>query len=1110
MLKTAIGIRSPHGRCRCLTKIMLAMKLTVFLLTVSALHLSAAGVSQNVSFSGKNVSIQKVFTAIEQQTGYVVLASSHLYANARPVTVEAINIPLSAFLDIVFKDQPFFYSLKSKNILLSPKLSMAISEREARKEEEPAEKVTGVVIDEEGKPIAWVNVVVKGSHVGTVTDENGIFSVTAAVGNILVFTSVGHERQEIRVSATETLSVRLKKKVNDMGEVVVGTGYYKVKERERTGSISRITSKDIEKQPVNNVLQAMQANIPGLEVIQTTGMPGGGFTIQIRGQNSLLQSTQPFYVIDGVPFTSTGISGTRDGPQSTNGASPLASINPNDIESIEVLKDADATAIYGSRGANGVILITTRKGKSGKAKAVFSVSHGIARVGKRLDMMNIDQYTAMRKEALANDKLTIGALDYDINGTWDANRNIDWQKELIGGLAPITNIQATLSGGEKNVTYLVGGAYYKEKTVFPGDRSFGRNSGNFSLQYNSDNRKFNASFDVNYSQVNRDLVIKDLTQFIRLAPNFPSLLNEKGELNWENNTMEINPLASMQQPYDAKTNNLITNALLSYNIIPDVKIKASFGYTIMNQNEQSKFPLTSYSPFLKLGSESRLSYFTNNSNKTWNAEAQADWSKKIGDGKLSMLVGTTLQQSLTEGQEIRGSGFTSDGLMENIGAASLLSVARRSYLQYRYTAVFARLNYTFLNKYIINLTGRRDGSSRFGEGNRFANFGAAGAAWVISEEDYIKEQLPFISFAKLRGSYGITGNDGIPDYGYLNLWRTSSPTYQGAATIFPQQLANPDYAWEINKKAEAALELGLLNNRIYLSASYYSNVSSSQLMFQSLAPSTGFGSITNNLPAKVGNTGWEFDVKTTNISRKFFSWSSSFNITIPRNKLINYPGLETSSSVNQYIIGMPISIIKLYNTHVDQETGLYTVEDYDKNGVIDSKDRYIIIPAGRRFYGGLQNSFSYKGIGLDFLFQFVKQPGISNYGGYGIPGRFSTSGPTSNQPDNMEDRWRNKGDVSMLQKFTTLSNANTAYNDGTARGHLASTDGSFIRLKSINLSYTLPAKIIQSAKINTVKVYLQGQNLITITRFKGLDPESQNTTRLPSLQILTAGLQIIL
>jgi len=1094
------GVRYPHA-----SKILLIMRLTTLIILGAFLQVSATTYAQRITLNEKNASIANILDKILQQSGYQIVANANTLAKANPVDISVKNVTIEEALAISFKNQPFTYEVKDKMVIIKTKELSLIDKFLNRLSNID---VTGRLVDTEGKPIAGATIRIKGTKRSVISSPTGYFELTNVdEKSIVAITFIGYKSLEVGVKPSLGIIV-LTVIDSKLEEVEINAGYYTVKDKERTGSISRITSKDIENQPVSNVLAAMQANLPGVQVVQNTGVPGGGFTVQIRGQNSLQQGGDPYYIIDGVPFNSVSLGPTLGGI--ANNPSPLASISPNDIESIEVLKDADATAIYGSRGANGVILITTKRGKAGKTQTTFSFNQGISRVGKMMDLMNTGQYITMRKEALQNDNVQVSATDYDLNGTWDLSKNTNWQKELIGGIAPSTTIQTSLSGGANNITYLIGGNYYREGTVFTGDHSYLRGSGNFSLQYLSDNKKLSISFDANYSQINSNLFINDLTQYVTLAPNYPALLDKEGLLNWQNNTMYVNPIAETENPYTVKTSNLIANTLISYTIIPDLKIKGSFGYNVMNRNEISSQLLGSYAPVLDYGPSQRTSNFVNNSNSNWIFEAQANYIKKFNSGILNALVGSTFQQGLTNVQNIMGSGFNSDALVGDISSASILSASQNTYLLYRYTAAFGRLNYTLKDKYILNLTGRRDGSTRFGTDKQFANFGAIGTAWLFSEENFIKDKLSFISLAKLRASYGITGNDQIPDYGYLALWRPA-PLYQGISTMSPTGLANPNYAWEVNKKTELALDLGLFKNRITLSIDYYSNRSSNQLVSKQLTPSTGFTGIQDNLPATIKNTGWEFNLNTKNITNKAFSWSTAFNLTFPRNKLIDYPGLETSADASKYVVGQPISIRKLYNTSIDSQTGLYVSEDYDKNGVIDfDKDLHVIAFTGRKYYGGLQNVFTYHNIGFDFLIQFVKQSGISAISNFReTPGRFTLSNPKSNQPTFLiADHWKSPGDEATYQKYSADFPAYLSHLYANYFGGLAIADASYIRLKNVSLSYNLSNQLLQRVKISSAKIFLQGQNLFTLTHYKGLDPETQSLSYLPSLQVFTAGVQL--
>jgi len=1086
------------------------MRLTIVITILTMFQLSAAtSFGQRITYVQKDVSLVELFKEIKKQTGYNIFWNESKLDLNKTINANFKDASLNEVLENSLKGMPISYSI------VLQKKSISI------KYEEPsfldnivrnfsAIDVRGTVVDDQGNPLSGATVKVKGTTKSTATNEKGEFYLQGVDENaVLVITYLGFESKEVKASGNLG-SITLTVLSDDLKEVEINAGYYMVKDRERTGSISRVTQEDIGNQPVSNILGALQANVPGLQIVQNTGNPGGGFSVRIRGQNSILQGNDPFYVIDGVPFNTISVAGTRSNFITPN-ASPLASISPSDIESIEILKDADATAIYGSRGSNGVILITTRKGKDGHSKIGLSVNQGISRVGKKMKLMNVDEYLSMREEALMNDGISESATDYDINGTWDKTRNIDWQKELIGENAATTNILGSLSGGTSNVTYLVGGSFYREGTVFPGDHSYKRGGGNFSLQYKSNNKRFAMNFDANYSQIKSNLFTQDLTLFIGLPPNYPALTDSNGNLNWDNNTMYANPIANSLKPYEAKTGNLISNMLISYKLLPTLNIKSNFGYSKIDRKEFSSDPLMTYNPNDR-PYEMRRSFFTNNSVDNWIVENQVDWSKIFGEAKLNILVGNTFQQGLTDFQEVRGSGYTSDALMRDIGGASTFSIPLTSYLQYRYTAIFGRANLNLSNRYIFNLTGRRDGSSRFGTNNRFANFGAIGAAWLLSNEQILKNIFPSSAFVKLRMSYGITGNDSIRDYGYLELWNFQSGTYQGLPSLTPSFRSNLNYAWEVNKKAEVAIDFGLLDGRINGSVGYYSNRSSNQLVNRSLAPSTGSTAITDNIPARIANTGLEFEINTKNLLRKSFTWTTSFNFTRPTNKLVSYPGLDISGFANLYAVGQPLSIKKLFSTNIDPQSGLYVRKDYTNDGVINANDQYILKFIGRKYYGGLTNSLTFGNCGLDFLFQFVKQAGNGYLTDWsGNAGQFVPQIPSrANFPVAIFDRWTSIGQQSTYQKFSTSTQANTSHFNTTFTGGLAVEDASFIRLKNLAFYYNLNKKNVQKLNMENAKLIFQMQNLFTITHYKGLDPETLTSNRLPSLQVFSFGLQLTL
>jgi TonB-linked SusC/RagA family outer membrane protein len=975
--------------------------------------------------------------------------------------------------------------------------------------------ITGTIYTQDRKPLAGVTIKIMDSDISTITDENGKFSlVSKTKKGTVTFSYTGYETQSMDyiMGREDKFKIFMRELRSQLQEVEINAGYYTVKERERTGSISRITAQTIEKQPINNPLQALQGRVPGVTITQQTGLPGGGFSVQIRGRNSIASGNDPLYIVDGVSYPSINISFNYGGNVlGSNGANPLSLLNPYDIESIEVLKDADATAIYGSRGANGVILIKTKKNKSGNSRLNAIFSQGAAAVDRRAKLLNTEQYLEMRREAFRNDGLTPTTRDFDVNGTWAADKYTDWQKKMIGGAAPMTNAALNLSGSSGKISYLLGGNYYREGTVYPGSFGFNRGGMHSSLDIGSPESPFQASFTANYSRTNSLLPRNDFTQFMALAPNAPDVYDASGNLNWANNTVYINPMALMQRTNKAATDNLVANLSLSYKLWRNLELKGSFGYTTQIREELNKIPLASFAPVNNATSANRVSYFANASNNTWQAEPQLNYSTKLGAGRLEALAGLTFQENRNEMRALEASGFSSDELMENILSAANVLPYQVTYSQYRYTAIFARLNYSLAGKYFMNLTGRRDGSSRFGADKQFANFGAIGAAWIFSEEKLFKENFQFLSFGKLRASYGITGNDQISDYGYLQLWYSGN-SYQGNATVRPNtgRVGNPDFAWETNRKLEAAIQLGFWQDKINLEVSWYKNRSSNQLIGDPLPLSTGSSTITANRPATVENSGLEIGTNFKLVNKTNLTWSAAFNMTIPRSRLIAYPGLESSNDAYNYIIGQPLSIRRIYQVNgVNPQTGLYNIEDYDGNGTLDDADRYRHKFTGQYFFGGIQNTLRYKQFSLDFLFSFVKQNG-NNYMSTTTftPGIWTPETPYGNQLTAILNRWQQPGDQSGVQKFSTTNNTNYIFSDAKNEGGMAIQDASYIRLKNISVSYTLPAKLLSAIRVKQAALNIQGQNVLTFSKYKGLDPETLSMFSLPPLRVFSVGLNL--
>jgi TonB-linked SusC/RagA family outer membrane protein len=956
-------------------------------------------------------------------------------------------------------------------------------------------------VTEPNGALPGVTIKIKNKPTSTLTDEKGNYSINTAPADILVFSFIGYKIVELPVGNQSIINVQLEEDSTTLKEVTVNAGYYTVKDKERTGSIARITSKDIETQPVTNFLATMQGRMAGVNITQQTGTAGGGFNIQIRGQNTVRRDgNAPLYIIDGVPYSTEAIGNGLSMSIMSMNTSPLNNINPADIESLEVLKDADATAIYGSRGANGVVLITTKKGKKGKTVFSTSFSQGAGSIAHFMKMMNTQQYLSMRTEGFVNDGITTYPQNaYDINGTWDQNRYTNWQKKLLGGTSKITNINASVSGGSAQTQFMVSGTYGRETTVMPGDFSYNRVNLRTNLNHVSEDQRFKISFTSGYaiqdnSQASRDLTVEAWT----LSPNAPALYNDQGALNWENNTFQ-NPLRHLNGVSKSKTYDLVTNSVLSYRLFEGLDIKSSFGYNDLKHNESSTFPSTIYNPSEGLTSENSNIYYTDTARQSWIVEPQLNWKAEIGSLKTDILIGSTFQRQNNKSLSMNGYGYSSNSMLYNPAAATNLFILGFDDSVYKYQSLFGRANFNWKGRYLLNLTTRRDGSSRFGSGNRFAWFGAFGAAWIFSKEKIFQDNS-ILNFGKLRASYGTTGNDQIGNYQFLNTYISSGSTYNGLIGLEPSRLYNTQFGWETNKKLEIALETGFLKDRIFLSYAWYLNKSSNQLVGIPLPGTTGFTEIQANLDAVVQNSGIELTLQTKNFNGKDFGWSTSLNCSASRNKLLSFPNLASSTYQNNYVIGKPLNIVKTYHyTGIDPQTGIYTFEDVNGDGLLTETDKKTIKDLNPQYFGGLQNNIRYQRWQLDFLFQFVKQQN------YNIPKTLAVAGTMVNQSTEVLDHWQSTGTTATTQIYTSGANGaveNALYRFAASDAGI--TDSSFIRLKNVALSYEFPEKWLKNA---SCKATLEGQNLLTLTPFKGSDPEFAGIGFLPPLRMITAGLQ---
>ncbi|MCK7556818.1 SusC/RagA family TonB-linked outer membrane protein [Chitinophaga sedimenti] len=629
-----------------------------------------------------------------------------------------------------------------------------------------------MIVADDGTPLPGATIQVKGTQVRAMTDADGRFKLEAESNAVLIVTFIGFETQEVRVGPRKNVTVSMVRSVSALDASIV-QGYGVTSRRYSTSNIAKVSGKDTEMIPNTNPLAALQGRVPGLVITANNGLPGAQYKVEIRGRTQVERwgggaGDQPLFIIDGVPMASNNeninMLQSAISANSTGGLSPFNGINTADIESIEVLKDADATSIYGSRGANGVILVTTRRAKAGGLQFNINANTGGSRAALPR-MLTTKEYMAMRNEAFANDgivKNTTNAYDMLL---WDSTRDNNLTKQLIGGTASYTNIQASASGGTQQLQYRVSGGYNRQTDIFPGTFPNTRSAASFSLTSRSKDQKFTMTVNSNFSANKNTSTSSDMSMKLTLPPNY-KLYDSLGNIAWnEGGIKNDNPLAYMLQRYTANSDNLTSNVNMSYSVLKNLIIRANVGYNSIKTDELRLTPRSSINPLDV--STLASAQFGNSKFASWIFEPQADYIAYIGKGKLTAMVGATFQSQNNNGYSFRAEGYTSDEFLGTlIGLPSTgLKAVNSMEARYKYQAFFGRVNYVHAEKYLLNLTARRDGSSRFGPNYRFSTFAAAGAGWIFTNEDFMKE-IQVISFGKLRGSYGTTGNDKIGDYKY--------------------------------------------------------------------------------------------------------------------------------------------------------------------------------------------------------------------------------------------------------------------------------------------------------------------------------------------------------
>ena len=1069
-------------------QVLRIMKLTTLIIITCLLQLSAASRAQ-IYLKADRISLQNVLESISRQSGYDFVYSVPDLKNLKPVSLNLKNVDLETALKICFKDQPLVFDIADRTVVIKKK-KVSLLDRIVSYVEDKEIDIKGTIVDETGKPLPGVNVSIKGTITIVRTNASGVFNIRADIGSTLEITCIGYKKQEISVQA-KTLIIQLIQDIGNLDQVQI-IAYGAVSKRLNTATVGTVTAETLAQQPVNNVLGALNGRLSGVRVTSNAGgVAGAGISVKVRGDNSFgifgSSSGDPLYVIDGIPQAS----GTRSDSQNSNsnikgltGATNMFSIlNMEDVEQIDVLKDADATAIYGARGANGVVLITTKKGKAGRVKINVDLNAGAGKVGHYIPMMNTQQYLELRREAFKNEGITPTAENAPDLMSWDQQADTDFQRKLLGGTAAMQTANLSASGGSDLVNYYIGLNYRKEGTVIAKNQNVKRVGGLINIGFTSANRRFNAQISTNYA-VEKSNMTSDpfYVEMISLPPNF-SLYKADGSLNWDNNFN--NPMASLLSVYTANNAFLSANTNLSYKVATGLTLRATAGYTLNRLENSFRIPAASNNP---VAPKASWAWFADSPNSNYTIEPQIEYTAMTGPGKLTALLGGTFSEAISNYTKMKGENYTYDSQLTNIEGAGLITTEFDEQ-KYHYASLFARLNYDVQNKYLLNLTYRNDASSRFGTNNRLANFAAIGAAWLFSEEKWIKENVSFLSFGKLKMSYGTTGNDRIDNYRYLRTYSPGLNPYQSISTLKPSSAANPNLKWESTKKAELSLSLGFFKDRILFNGNLYRNRSSNMLNLTALASQSGGGGLITNLDAVVQNKGLELELNTRNITGGDFSWNSSFNISFERNVLLSFKDKDKATLGAYYIVGEAVDAFvyrsKFKFNGIDPVTGAPTYADLDGKPGMGAGDQYVA-GLGHPFYGGLNNSFTYKGLSLDVFFKFENTRGHLNISPYGI-----APGGLMNQNQSVLDRWQQAGDTGTHWPLavTGAGAASAAY------GLLPSSDftwgnTSYVKLKSVNLSYNLPKHWLEKAKFQQVKLSLQGLNLFSITKNKYvLDPE---------------------
>lgn len=956
--------------------------------------------------------------------------------------------------------------------------------------------VIGKITDnKDGSPIPGASVTVKGSRSGTTSGSDGTFTLSVPEkSKALVISALGFESQEITITGS-AVEVSLKAGATQSLDEVVVVGYGGKIKKDLTGNIARIKGAEVANTPVTNFTQAIQGRAAGVFVEANNGKVGEGVKVRIRGGGSLTAGNDPLYVVDGVPINTDGLSGNA-----------LADINFNDIETFDILKDASAASIYGSRAAGGVVIITTKKGRAGRTNLGVNFQYGTNKPTGYRKFLDARQYVDLLREAAINSDIIEGVDPLDpaqYPGSWlqfaenrltrysgysnwrNLETNTDWQKLAFNDNATTKMVDITASGGNDKTRFYISGGFNDVDGILILN-NFQRISSRFNLEHDASNKvKIGLNLGVSRTVGNRnnlDNAFQTPMQLVALAPITP-VRDLNGVLYNTPTTTYYNGLIETENStYKSTTFRNIGNVFLSYKFNQDLSFRTEFGADIQSQND------VLFRGFRTLTGLATNGYGQSDwfRNFTYNTNNYFTYTKTLAEKHdIDATVGMSYQKFTQDFSSVFGEDFPVEDL-QTLASAGRITGGTTTKTESAIVSYFGRANYKFNNKYLFSASVRADGSSKFGKNNRYGIFPAVSAGWVLSEESFLSSSK-LISFLKIRGSYGINGNDQIGNFSQLGLFGAGK--YNNQSGLVPTQLPNPDLAWEKNKQLDIGIDFGLWGNRISGEIDYYVR-NTEDLLYSVPVPGTsGFTTQLVNI-GSMQNKGVEFVLNSTNIKSRGFTWTSSFNLAKNANKITKLDGDQTiipgndGRYLNSLIVGEAIGVFygpKFAGADPANGDALYYLAD-GKTTTNDYNDAasFIVGNPNPDWIGGLTNTFNYKGIELSVLFQGVFGNQIQNGAGGFMSASFDWF---DNQTADQLDRWQNPGDITQVPQLRL------GYGNGINASSRYVEDGGYVRLKNVTLAYNIPSSILSKLKIRSARIYATGINLATFTDYTGWDPE---------------------